>query len=53
MAMDLERSHCCETTYASAQTAIYLHLSTSTIKFMSVLSFLTWSRLATVVIGTY
>lgn len=32
---------------------VYLHLSTSTIKSKSVLSFLMWSRLATVVIGTY
>lgn len=31
----------------------YLHLSTSTIKSISVLSFLTWSRFATVIIGTY
>lgn len=31
----------------------HLHLSTSTIRSMSVLSFLMWSRLATVVIGTY
>lgn len=42
-----------KTTHDAAWAAVYLHLSTSTIRSMSVLSFLMWSRLATVVIGTY